>query len=200
MLVLVVICLSLTSCAVFEWLSADTHGEIEWIENEDSETDELLYQDQVYCSTDSWFTLWTKEDDIELGWQYNFPFSNRIGYYSNTAEAPLYIWLSRCVDDYALNVYMKEGWDFQNQLFVLEGTDIEFVFSEMIVKQEGDLEPVNSLSGYAIVIYLKEDPRLEIHMHVYVKGDRYFFVQNGERWFLSKEFVSLLKQADMIPQ
>ena len=63
------------------------------------------------------------ESRIVVGWHYNLPFSAVRIYYSYTSDNPDYI--------IGYNeVYMKDGYDYKSDIFVIEDTDIGIVFSD----------------------------------------------------------------------
>lgn len=185
------LCIALPSC---ERIS----GDIEYIDSDDGSHIGISYGDHSFYSTDAFFTLWTTKDDIELGQYYSFPFSTNI--YSHTNDSPFYLWESRAVGDYAFDVYIKEGYNFYDELFYIEGTNIEFVFSEMIIKSESDIEPEDNLSWYSIELSLKDEPRLVIKPLIHHTDNTYYFRKNGQHWFLTDEFVSLLKENNLLPK
>ena len=200
LLVLVLImCGSLSSCALVEWITVDCHGDISYVDLANSEHEGLLYQDNIYVPADYWFFFETKETDIELGWFYNLPFSGQCGLYSYTSDAPLFIWTSRYVGDIAISIYIKEDYDYLSQTYILDGTDISFILSDMISKADEELGPADSSSSSEISLYIADAPRLLISKKVYVTNDVYYFVVDGQDWILTEEFVSILRDNNLLP-
>ena len=196
--VALIMCGSLTSCALIEWMTGDTHSDISYVDLTYSEHKGLSYQGNTYAFADNWFSLETEETDIELGWHYNFPLSGRCGIYSCTADNPLFIWTSRYIGDFAIGIYIKENYDYLAQTYILDGTDVSFVLSDMISKTETELGSVEFSSSSEITLYLKEAPRLVIAKRVHITDGVYHFITDGQDWVLAEEFVSILKDNDLL--
>lgn len=190
----IIVCISMSSCAVVEWITLDMHGDLDRVDE-----NTLSYQGDLYCSSGYWFNAMSTEDDVELGWQYNFPFSTYMRYYSDTADSPLYIFCASYVGDFAFDVWFREGYDFHDQTYYVENTELEFVFSEMFIKDDGDQDrELDYKSCGTITACLKDAPRLSIYAAIYYEDELYYIRLCGETWYLSDEFVSLLKSNGII--
>jgi len=192
LLVIIVMCISISSCE-------RVTGDIAYQNLHDSERSALLYQDTLYYSTDDWFTLWTTEDDLELGQYYSFPFSTNI--YSYTTDAPLYLWESRCVGDYAFDVYLKEEYNFQKQKYILNDTGIEVYFFDEITRLDYDVPTDDWIkSSDALNLYLSNNARLKINLEIILAEDGNYYIFKDGAWKLSEHFVNILKDNSIITE
>lgn len=192
------IIISVFATAIIDHIGSDLHGELEWKQDPESDESLLQYHGNDYCSTDVWLRTDLTENDVQVGWSYGFPFSD-FYYYTDGTENPLYI-LSGNGDKTGStrNVYIRNDYDFKKQTFIIEGTDIEFVFEEAFIKTETDVSPEDYLLGVDVIFSLKDEPRLKIYQDLYQSGDNWYFIKDGECWFLSDELIYLLKDKSIL--
>ncbi len=121
-----------TSCAyMIPEASPDKYRDVYYGYDEESDIYYLEYQNARYYSFDDindilmsvYFDSQEKKDDfINLGWHYNFPFTTYKEYYSYTAENPDYIFTTGP----DRSIYFKEYFDYTKECFVVENIEIEF--------------------------------------------------------------------------
>jgi len=180
---------------ISERVSDNLHGELSKIKMPDVERSGLHYHGNDYYWADEGMYADVIESDVKIGWQCGFPFPN-FQFYTDGSENPLYI-LSAS-DTRARVVYFRSDYDLKKQKFVIEGTDVEFVFEEAFVKAEPDVIPGASYSIIELACRLKDAPRLKTEKTFYGTRDFWYIKENGECWILREEFVSVLKANQLI--
>lgn len=132
------------------------------------------------------------EDDILVGWD-SLPFGTWYldKYYSNTADNPIFIYMSRLPD-----LYLRSDYKYEADTFILEGTDYSFVFSDMLCRSSDF--PYNPFTIYSnqtdITLYSKQYPRLKIQLRLFCV-DNTWYVGGGSDAVLfeiSDELLNLL--------
>ena len=133
------------------------------------------------------------EEDVLVSW-YCFPFfiSYLDLYYSYTADDPIFIYMSRIN-----KVYLREDYDYLTDTFSIEGTDHQFVFSDMLTPSSAFSYSVANSYPYEIYItlYSATCPRLQVSMRIFCLSGTWFAggVQSNKALFeVSDEFLELL--------
>jgi len=182
--------------AIIDHIASDLHGELKLEESPDGNESYLMYRGNRYYSASELLDLTSLETDVQIGWQYGFPFPN-FYFYTDGTETPLYI--------YSVNsgmprgIFVRSDCDFKKQTYIVEGTDIEIVFDQVFTKTRNDTVFHNKHSDVHILLSLKDEPRLEISLYLNQAEDgTWFFVKNGECYVANEEFVSVLKKNDII--
>ncbi len=189
-LLLFSICISLSSCALIEWMQGDMHGELEQVQ-----TGILEYRGKKYYSAGGVLDRWKIEDDVEIAWSYNFPFTWKFSYFAPTAEDPKYIFTGVHYSD---GVFLREDFDYKNQIFVLEGTDTEISLRSVFERVSYTL-PEDYIGNYAFKLYMKEDPRLFITCQCSWYEGKWYCIRDDEFYLISDSFVEILKNKGVIP-
>lgn len=159
---------------IVDEISSDMHGELEWVDAPDGEGSLLSYHGNTYYFAGSWLESRLKSSDVEIGWQYGFPFPN-FYYYTDGSEQPLYI-LSKGSPS-TCGVYLQSDYDFKKQTYTVNGTDLEFVLEEALtLVEDPDSLILGDICG-TMEFPLKDEPRLRIEL--FYKRDSH----NG--WYLS---------------
>ena len=118
-------------------------------------------------------------------------------YYAENKKNPLFIY-----ETHFGTVYLKDNYDFKDEVFILEGTDAEISYSEALLYRLSDDEKDEftlSLTPHEndIVLYSKKHARLRIEMTVYSNKQNFVGVvttRSGNICFiLSDKLVQLLK-------
>ena len=188
---LVLILLTLTGC-----FSNTMHGDVKYAPFTESQV--IIYKDARYDSVDELaFHIYTTEDDVELG--YNDTFKGYRGFFSETADNPKYIFVSRCVEDYAMAVYIRRDFDYKSKTLVLEGTDEKIIYSDAFTETDEIVngETIISFTN-PVYLYFEDCPRLKIELSVEKDGEKYYYMYGGERQKLSDELVDILRRNNII--
>ena len=105
------------------------------------------------------------ESDVLIGWyleRYMISYLNL--YYSYTSEDPVCIYLSRIPE-----MFLREDYNYQSDTFVIEGTEHQFVFSDMLTLS--DAFEYRVISSYPnekrFALYSKLYPRLRITLSLF---------------------------------
>ena len=166
-----------------------TYGNVKYIKEDDVYG--VTYQNRKYYpAKEGLFDIVCDyTEDVELGWYFNFPITFGAYYYSNRLENPLYMYCS-ATDE----VYIREDYDYESDIFVIEGTDIEIVFSEAftqkIMKKNSSISYSNTTS---FLWHSKSEPELQIYAEIFNQNNSWYMnVTPVEAWELSNDFVSLL--------
>ena len=120
---------SFTSCAFIDRLQGDM-SQLEY-----DEDGHLLYKGNAYYRADNRFEVRTSTNDkvIELGWQSQFPFFPDMHYYAFDEEDPLFIFCDNGESTlYNKGLYVRSDYDFYNEVYAVENTDIEIALSMFI--------------------------------------------------------------------
>ena len=132
---------------------------------------------------------------ILLSWNYNFPFTGIIEYYSYTTENPNFI-----IEPYVMNtVWFKESFDYKKEIFVVENTKIEIIFSSAFknnkINTDGLKYDVQSFCWYA-----KSYPSLRTQVNIFnIDGIYYMEIPNMDGTYqISDNFLNLLIRNEVI--
>lgn len=132
------------------------------------------------------------EDDVLIGWDMMpFGISYLDKYYSYTNDDPVFIYNSRFDD-----VYLREDYNYETDTFVIEGSDKEFVFSDMLCLSN-DLA-YDSSCTYSnqtiIMLYSKQCPRLQMKLRLFCVGRTWYLGggRDAALFEVSDELLSLL--------
>ena len=180
---------------ILDHIGSDMHGELKWTRVSDSERSQLVYHGNNYYPTNTWLESDITDQDVEIGWQYGFLFPN-FYYYTDGSENPVCILSKGSVR--TREVYLRSDCDFKAEAYIVEDTDIEFVFSQGFIKSAQDMRPADYSWGTDVVFSLKDEPRLKIYVSLYQSDDTWYFLKNGECWILSEELASTLKSNHII--
>lgn len=135
------------------------------------------------------------EDDIKVGWRYSFPFGT--DFYSDTAEDPIYIY-GIGVDT---NLYLKEGYDYRSEIFVIEGTSDPFVFSEAFIGPSFEYAYSLQSDQCKIVLRAQDHPRLKSTLLLFSDSEKYWIVfPTNEAYLVSPLFLDILKENQIIEE
>lgn len=202
-----VLVFSLTSCGVKDVLELDKnlHNIVEVVSGE-AGLEGIYYQDKMYY-IDRWnlFTVTINsydiyEGDVLVSW--NGPrFGYKAVFYSYTKDAPLFIY-EMAFDD----VFFHETYDYTQDTFVIDGTDAEIVFSDIV----SDLS-VNTdwlfREDACVQLHSKKHPRIRMELDLKCSGDQWYIRTSTLRerrsrpstaWAVSDAFVQLLTQNGII--
>lgn len=172
------------------------------------DNDTIEYQGQRYIEKDSDFIEIIEkiiENNIEnlslISWNYSLHLST-VSYYSHTDENPDYI---LCDTGSYKTVYFKESFDCEKEVFAIEGTEIEVVYSDTF-KYRGfftDKEEYEHFKTYHV--YMKSHPELRTELNIYVKNDtNYMFTlgadSKSKEHVLSESFLNILIEQGIIEQ
>ena len=173
-------------------------GKVEVIVDDDQGNYHIEYKDQSYFIDKlNLFSVRDNipkihDDDILIGWNsFPFGFGYLDKYYSNTEDNPVFIYMSRLPD-----VYLRRDYDYTIDTFVFEGTDLQFVFSDMFVLSTA--YAYNFLIHYPneqyITLYSSMHPRLQISLRLFRANGVWFAGGNSNLalFEVSDECLALL--------
>ena len=133
-----------------------------------------------------------RENDVLLSWAC-LPFG--IGYldmyYSYTTDNPVFIYMSRFPE-----VYLRDDYNYETDIFIIEGTNYRFVFSDMFtISKAFQYDFMHHYSGEQyITLYSEACPRLQIPLRVFCVNDVWYAGANANHTLfeVSDEFLALL--------
>ena len=193
---------NLISCGVKERFELDEnlHYAIEDARGETG-VEGIYYQGEMY-HIDRWnlFTVTNNslninEGDVQLSW--NGP---RFGYlkvfYSYTKDDPLFIY-ETAYDD----VFFHETYDYLSDTFIIDGTDAEIVFSD-IISDLSKHENVSLQEDICIQLYSKNHSRIRMEFNLECIENQWYFCSalsgSSPTWTVSDAFVQLLSDNGII--
>ncbi len=183
-------CVTLIFCS-----SCITYGNIVFIhENEDKY---FVYQDNEYHIS---HTLMRYDEtpygsDVKLGEYYSFPFGTY--FYSYTTEIPNFIYTGACDK----NVYLKNGYDYKSEVFVIKNTSEKIVLSNAISDAYHEYDSFyDYYNSKEITMYCENHPNLYIRLQLFYKNNNWYVAfSDDEAYLASQEFLCLLMDNKIIP-
>lgn len=133
------------------------------------------------------------ERDILLGWDRRGFY--RSYFYSYTVDYPIYIY------DNGLGwLYLREDYEYMSDLFILEGTGSRIAFSNIIIEDELNYDPLKAYKNKTnIVLYSELYPNLRASLQLFMDED-IWYVKGGSSYAcaISNQFVDLLIENGII--
>lgn len=207
---LILMCFSLTSCAVvdaFDALKYSISGEI--IDPVDGfsigeEKGVLIYKENKYilveeingdCECD------IADEDILLGQSSNFPFFPNYSYYASGDELPLFIMGGPRYT--ATFVYLREDIYNNDLVYVLQNTNYEFEMSSAFIKTDKvdyDNHIMKDKFTKAVLLefVMKDISRIKVVRRIYLIDNIWYCVEQDASYELSDEFVHKLIKSGVI--
>lgn len=189
-------CIALICISFLLLNSCTKYQNITFVENDKEQF--LLYQGNEYYVTSLFtasedYTI-AHKNDVELGWYYSFPFSTR--FYSDTDESPDYIYTIGG----DTNVYLKQGFNYQIEEFVIDKTPNVFVFSEAIIEpsfEKSIFIQYDSLTE--IVIHSEKHLNLKMLLRLFSQNNTWYLaLPTNEIYIISPLFLNMLKENEII--
>lgn len=200
---MLLISLSLSSCSlidamIFRQEMMENHGDIydliDWYQDETGVY--LIYQEQYYQRTmdDLYMDCFldtSNEDDVLISWSDGLYFYE---YYADRKEAPTYIYTPW--DSW---VYVRKDYEYTQDTFTVEGTEIEFVMSEALIPTTVAVSPKYS-DTIEVAVYSKQCPKLSISLILFCREGVWYGAgdDHGTCYVLTDAFVALLGQHGVI--
>ena len=191
-----------SSCGVKEriTLNEDLHNVIEYVYKEDN-IDGICYQDSIYyidkfniikVTNDDWYI---NDGDVMLSW--NGP---RMGYldvfYSYTDDSPIFIY-----ETSQDNVFIHEKYDYMSDIFSIDGTNIEVLFSNIFKDFSKPFsKPFDFNDNISIKLHSKNHTRVATTLEAdFEQGVWYIsFFGTETVWECSDSFVEMLSENELI--
>ena len=181
----------------------DQQGAVDVVSDDDQGSYHLEYNDQLYYA-DRLGLIEVREtmfkshpDDVLIGW-YSLPFaiSYLDQYYADTADNPVFIYMSRLPE-----VYLRSDYDLDGDTFVLEGTEHAFVFSDVLTLTGAiSYDSVSHYKGeIPVTLYSKAHPRLRISLRLFCVDGVWYAGGNSDS-ALFKASDELLRALDLDTQ
>ena len=200
--ILIMFCLSLTSCELveaFKALKGTITGEIVdsadgFERGEDYST--LIYKNNKYILVEEIngeTNAYIQGEDVYLGYSSNFPFFPGFMYYTSTDENPKFI----CSDHF---VYLREDIYNNGIIYVLEDSSYEFEFSSAFIKTDAvnysdHVADKNYTEYKKVNFYMKDIPEIAAEKEIYLIGNTWYNIEKDEAYQLSDEFSQELGKA-----
>lgn len=181
---------ALTSCSFADRLKGDMS---KLGQDEDKN---LLYNDNTYYNADPRFVVVTDTPDetVELGWYSQFPFFPDMHYFAFEEENPTFIFCQNGKSTvYNKGLYVKDGYDIENALFTVEGTDIVVTLSAAMTKSDIDVAELDMENHTDFTMCLNDDPRVQVYTfgpYKHTQSGEWYFNCSGEAWLASDELVA----------
>lgn len=194
------ILLSFSSCSFVERFSGDM-SQLDY-----DEEGNLLYNGNAYYRADNRFKVRTSTSDkvIELGWRSQFPFFPDMHYYAFDKENPLFIFCDNGESTlYNKGLYVRSDYDLYSNVYTVDNTNIEIPLSAAMTKSDVEVSAIDI--DYEAVLYfkmfLKDNSNVQVEMSgPYQYGENWYFVNMGETWIISDEFVAMLKANNIVSE
>ncbi len=172
-----------------------THGDVAYTPEKNDNA--IIYKNTRYHELDEIeFDIKTTENDIELGFQNTF--KGYRGFFSETSENPIYIFISRSVGDFDMALFIREDYDYKSKNLILENTTDKIAYSDAFIETDSDLETDDYLENFTISLYFEDCPRLKIKEEIYSTDDIYYFIHSGQRYKLSDKLLKILRKNNII--
>lgn len=132
---------------------------------------------------------------ILISWSYNFPFTGVIEYYSYSLESPNFI----AEPNVENTIWFKSSFDYQTEIFVVENTEIEVIFSSAFKNDKINTVPTKD-SVQTFFWHAKSYPSLRTQVNIFsIDGIYYLEIPNMEEIYqISDDFLSLLIANEVI--
>jgi len=195
--ILIIICFSSLLCTSCNNLDKEKEGLVSVV---DYKT--LEYQGEKYiCLKENIFSAYNKEDRelrykdyVLVSWNFNFPISVKREYYSYSTESPDFI-----VDDSIdRTVWFNESYDFKQETFVIENTEIEIAYCDAFENERINLNyQVDTQSFYW---HTKTHYALRTRVDVFCVDDIYYMSipRTEYSYKISEPFLDLLIENKII--
>lgn len=202
--IFILLCFSLTSCAVIEALRYSITGDI--IDPVDGfsrgEEYTFIYKGNKYiliqeingdCEVD------ITEEDILLGSTSNFPFFPDSRYYASKDENPSFITGTNSTTMEGSCVYLREDLYSKGIVYALNDSSFEFEFTSAFVKTDKvDYDIHVSRKKYTKIeivdFYMKEIPIIKTCKRIYLINNKWYHIETDVAYQLSEEFVFQLRE------
>ena len=185
-----VLLLSFTSCTFIDRLQGGM-SQLDY-----DEEGNLFYGENVYYRADDRFEVIIGESDrvVELGWQSQFPFFPDMHYYAFDEDNPLFIFCENGESTlYTKGVYVRSDYDLYNQVYTVDNSNIEISLVSAMTQSDIEVSAIDHETSIYLKMFLKDDPRIQMELAgPYQYDDNWYFIQTGETWIISDEFVAML--------
>lgn len=176
-------------------LDGDLKGSVEL--SEEDEDYVAAYQDSVYRKFNLRFQV-SKYDsiaeagDVLLGWN-GWRFGYVDEYYSDTTENPLFLYESRL-----RNFFLREDYDYHEDTFFIDGTDISFRFSDTFE----DVNLYSKRKGTKLLLRSETNSRISLELNIITDDGRWYAVTALEGFIMtmSDEFIAALKDNGIVSE
>ncbi len=202
--ILVLFCLSLTSCQIIDLLSYSISGElIDPVESfsDGEENGTFIYKGNKYvyvrelngdCRMD---VPW---DYILLGMRSNWPFFPNTQYLAPPVDDPSFITGAN-----GTFVYLREDLYHNDIIYVLNDTSFEFKFeSVFVLTDEIDYDHHEASErctrGAVVNFYMKDIPEIKVMKNIYLIDNVWYCVEYDVAYQLSDEFIAKLIEEEII--
>lgn len=162
-------------------LDEDLHNTIEYIDSDISENNDIRYQDSLYYSDQlGIFTVTDyfeqpNENDVLLGWT-GLRYGRAFFYYSDTVDSPVFIYESTTP-----TVYFNKEYDYMSDTFAIAGTDIEIVFSDMVI-DFSEYVATTSYSGIETNLYSQKCSRIHLLVELSQENGNWYIHASNYKW------------------
>jgi len=163
---------------------------------EEMPAEKLIYQDVGYVYSPYFYMEKAEEASLVFSSAYFFYMDH---YYSGTNDDPQYLYESRCG-----YMYLREGFDYLSETFVIENTEIKISFSELFAdfESEGRTVPGNTQEEARIVLCSESDPRFRTAFFVNSEDGKTYLIFKLSHLSVRKEcsetFSELLEKQALL--
>lgn len=175
---------TLSSCSKYNAVKeADDTGAYEYNKT-------LYYESSLFFASYSWMEEGKESGNVkELGWIWYTPLLAQTVFYSDDTENPDFIFNSRT---WKHCVYLSENFDFKNNEFIIDGTDISITLSTFCYDKAyyASLSEIRSATSFSA--HSKNHSALELYITVYQWNEKHL-VQLGR--LLSNYYYELTPEA-----
>lgn len=158
---------------------------------------DLEYQGVTYVRARFSAASSDEEGQMELDRYINFPFSKHMFYHSYGTDAPVYIAEGYSLDRFTW-IYFREDYDLTAQVYTVDDTHVEFLFSDVFSPVEWDETISETEDHEELDIRLREHPEICFDVDMRCVDGAWYMNNFEEMWTVSEEFVEILTEAGLI--
>lgn len=189
---LIMSCLLMSSCSLIRRcteLDGDLKGAVGLSGDKEGEYT-ATYQGTKYYQENLYLGVGLEPDRVLLGWN-GWRFGYVDEYYSDTTENPLFLYESRL-----RNFFLREDYDYHEDTFFIDGTDISFRFSDAFE----DVNLYAKRKGTKLLLRSETNSHISLELNIITDDGRWYAVTALEGFIMtmSDEFIAALKDNGIV--
>lgn len=177
-------CLNLSACEKYNA-----------IQTVDDDGDEITYNNELYIKEKHGFWNCNYENLTEIAWVWFIPIIGKSSFYSDEQTNPDFIYSIR-----GGNVWISENYDYKSEKFIIESTDLSYVFSESFDETETYDFSYQTGSIADFTWYPESHKELKNFPEIFLENGKYYirFAYNEIGYHITDSFLNVLLEAGII--
>ena len=208
MVVLILLCFSMTSCGIVEILRYTISDDI--IDPVDGffrdEDGVLIYNGNKYIVVDEIngdCEIDIRKEDVLLGYSSYWPFFPNTYYYTTTDDNPSFIMGGNGSYKEGTFVFLREDLYINGFVYALQSSSLEFEFTSSFIKTDkvnydSHIKGEKFTRDTEVYFYMKEIPIIKAHKAIYLIDNTWYCVEFDVAYQLSDEFLGKLRAEGII--